>query len=143
MTRNGTLGHDCVSPNWAGELARYYSFTLARTTNVRIDMTSSAVDAWLGLREGAGTSGSLVLSDNDSGGGTNARIEDSLPAGTYTIEASTAVLGVAATGAFSLTITAVGGGAGPDLVVQSPAVSDATLTAGGISHVLGYRPQSG
>ena len=45
VTRNGTLGHDCVSPNWAGELARYYSFTLARTTDVRIDMTSSAVDA--------------------------------------------------------------------------------------------------
>ena len=107
VNRNGTLGHDCVSPNWTGELARYYSFTLAGTTDVRIDMTSSAVDAWLGLREGAGISGSLVLADDDSGSGTNARIEDSLPAGTYTIEASTAAVGVAATGAFSLTIVTV------------------------------------
>ena len=130
VTRNGTLGHDCVSPNWAGELARFYSFTLARAANIRIDMSSTAVDAWLGLREGAGTSGRLVLSDDNSGGGTNARIEDSLAAGTYTIEASTAVLGVAATGPFTLTLAVGAGGAGPDLAVESPGISDATLAAG-------------
>ena len=105
VTRNGTLGHDCVSPNWSGELARYYSFTLATDTVIQIDMTSSAVDAWLGLRQGAGTSGTLLLADDDSGGGTNARIAAELTAGTYTIEASTAVEGVASTGAFALTIT--------------------------------------
>ena len=112
VRRNGALGHDCVSPNWSGELARYYSFTLARPTNIQIDMTSSAVDAWLGLREGAGTSGTLLLADDDSGGGTNARIAAELTAGTYTIEASTAVAGVASTGAFALTITPSAGPTG-------------------------------
>ena len=125
VTRNGTLGHDCVAPNWTGELARYYSFTLAQTTDVRIDMTSSAVDAWLGLREGAGTSGSLVLADNDSGGGTNARIENSLPAGTYTIEVSTAVPGVAATGAFILTVVTVSATNRPPTAVGVPGAADA------------------
>ena len=112
VTRNGTLGHDCVSPNWTGELARFYSFMLERAGDVRIDMTSSAVDAWLALRQGADVSGAVLVSDNDGGAGTDARITTGLSAGTYTIEATTAVPGVAATGAFTLAVAVAGTGPG-------------------------------
>ena len=132
VTRNGTLGHDCVSPNWSGELARYYSFTLATDTVIQIDMTSSAVDAWLGLRQGAGTSGTLLLADDDSGGGTNARIttDGGIVAGTYTIEVSTAVAGVAATGPFALTLS-VGGGDDDDCTVENLGTVSGTVTRNG------------
>ena len=112
VTRNGTLGHDCVSPNWTGELARFYSFTLEQAGDVRIDMTSPAVDAWLELRQGADVSGASLASDDDGGAGTDARITAGLSAGTYTIEATTADAGVAATGAFTLTAAVVGTGPG-------------------------------
>ena len=42
-----------MSPNHSGELARYYSFRLDRTSNIRIDMGSSTIDSWLTLRRGA------------------------------------------------------------------------------------------
>ena len=105
VTRTGTLGHDCVSPNYSGELARYYSFTLGRAGEVQIDMTSSAFDAWLTLREGADISGPRLLQDDNGGGGTDARITADLPAGMYTIEATSSAAGVAVTGPFALTVS--------------------------------------
>ena len=110
VTVAGALDHDCVSPNWSGELARYYSFTLGTAASVEIDLVSSEFDAWLTLREGADVSGPALVHDDDGGQGSNARIETALSAGTYTIEATSLAPGE--TGAFTLTLTAAGGGGG-------------------------------
>ena len=110
VTVTGALDGDCVSPNWSGELARFYSFTLATAGSVEIDLVSSEFDAWLTLREGADVSGRALLHDDDGGQGTNARIETGLSAGTYTIEATSFAPGE--TGAFTLTVTAAGAGGG-------------------------------
>ncbi len=107
---SGTLDHDCVSPNWSGELARYYSFTLGSPASVEIDLVSSEFDAWLTLREGADVSGRGLVYDDNGGVGTNSRISTELSAGTYTIEATSFAAGE--TGAFTLTVTAAGGGGG-------------------------------
>ena len=109
VTRTGNLGDDCVSPNYSGRLARYYSFTLGQSGPVEIDLVSSAFDAFVALREGTDAAGRLVVTDDDGGQGTNSRIERDLSAGTYTIEATSYATGV--TGAFTLTVTGSGGGA--------------------------------
>ena len=104
VRRNGTLGRDCVSPNYSGELARYYSFTLlGRSADVRIDMESSNINSWLTLRRGANIRGSQVAADDNSGTGNNARISRRLAAGTYTIETTSNARG--ATGTFRMTLT--------------------------------------
>ena len=104
VTRSGSLGRDCVSPNRDGALARYYSFTLSERSGVQIDLSSSAFDAWLALREGQGVSGRLRASNDDGGTGTDSRITTDLPAGRYTIEASSFARATARTGAFTLTV---------------------------------------
>ena len=108
VTREGYWRSDCVSPNYVGEYARYYSFVLTRARDVRIDLESPSVDTWLDLRQGAGTSGTVVETDNDGGTGTNALIDTRLDAGTYTIEATT--LRTARSGPFTLTVRTSGDG---------------------------------
>ncbi len=125
VMRTGILGHDCVSPNYTGELARYYSFTLTAPAEVTIEMSSSALDAWLTLREGLGISGPQVAFDNNGGGGTDARITASLDAGTYTIEATSGAAGVAATGPFTLVLT-LGSGTGGGTFTDDPLVAGRT-----------------
>ena len=110
VTRTGTLADDCVSPNFSGELARFYSFTLETAAAVEIDLVSSEFDAWLALREGADVGGRALVQDDDGGQGTNSRIATDLSAGTYTIEATSFAPGE--TGAFTLTVTAAGAGGG-------------------------------
>ena len=61
--------------------------------------------------------------NDDGGDGLNSRISRSLPAGTYTIEATTYATG--ATGAFTLTLQANGGGTQP---TNSPATGAPTVT---------------
>ena len=128
-TRGGNLGNDCVSPNYSGRLARYYSFTLGQAGSVEIDLVSSVFDAFLALREGTDVEGRLVATDDDGGQATNSRISTALSAGTYTIEATSNATGV--TGAFSLTVrtTADGGGDATDRAVLE-ALYDATGGAG-------------
>ena len=112
VRRTGTLGMDCVSPNYSGVLARYYSFRLDRTSNIRIDMVSSTIDSWLTLRRGANIRGAQLAFDNDGGSiGLNARIDRSLEAGIYTIEATS--LRAGETGSFSLALTVVPTGLPP------------------------------
>ena len=105
VSRSGTLGSDCVSPNYSGELARYYSFQLISRADVTIDMTSSNIDSWLTLRRGANIRGTQVAANDNGGGGRNARITRRLQAGTYTIEASSAA--PRDTGTFRMTLTIV------------------------------------
>ena len=131
VTRSGSWTGSCLSVHYSGgEYARYYSFTLSESASVVIDLTSVAVDTWLALRNGSGTGSGLVEDDDDGGAGTDSRIVRTLTAGTYTIEATTWLGGV--TGPFALTLVVRQGGSGtaPDLVVQSPTVSEAPLTPG-------------
>ena len=105
VTRQGNLGMDCVSPNWNGELARYYSFVLAQAAEVEITITSSAIGAWVGLRQGENASGSL-LAQASAWAGDVASVTESLRPGAYTIEASSPEEGVARTGPFTVTVAA-------------------------------------
>ena len=132
VTVGGALDHDCVSPNFSGELARYYSFTLGTAGSVEIDLVSSEFDAWLTLREGADVSGRGLVSDNDGGRGTNARIGTALSAGTYTIEATSLAAGE--TGAFTLTLTVGrggGGGGGDGCTLEDLGTLTGTVTVSG------------
>ena len=128
VTRTGSWDGSCASLHYAnGRYARYYDFTLSSSASVTIDLSSS-VDTLLALRNGSGTGSGLIAEDDDGGPGANSRITRALAAGTYTIEATT--FSPRRTGSFTLTLVADAEGAGPDLVVQSPRVSDATLTWG-------------
>ncbi len=111
LTRSGSLGRDCESPNESGKLARYYSFRVSETSEVRIDLESSAFDPLLFLRQGSSLSGRQIERDDDGGSGRNARIERELSAGTYTIEATS--FRSDTTGAFTLRVARTGGGGTP------------------------------
>ena len=105
VTRTGSWTGDCASAHYSGgRYARYYSFTLSRSSAMRIDLMSS-VDTWLALRNGSGTGSGLVEENDDiSGNNRNSRIETTLAAGTYTIEATTYDPFV--TGSFTLSLRA-------------------------------------
>ena len=104
ITRTGSWSYSCNSTHRSGSYARFYSFTVSPSTQVTIDLTSS-VDTYLYLLQGSGTSGSVIESDDDDGGGTNSRIVRTLSSGTYTVEATTYYS--AQTGSFTLIITPV------------------------------------
>ena len=128
VVRVGNLGDDCVSPNFSGGLARFYSFTLATAAAVEIDLVSSEFDAWLALREGADVEGRALVQDDDGGQGTNSRIATDLAAGRYTIEATSFTPGD--TGAFTLTVTAAGAGGGRCALDDLGAVSGTVMRVG-------------
>ncbi len=89
--RSGSWTHsDCYSIRREGTHVDYYTFTLAETTPVRIDLESS-VDTYLYLIRGADprSSSSSLESDDDSGHGRNSRIQRTLDPGSYTIAATT------------------------------------------------------
>ena len=102
-TRNGAWASDCESSVSGRGYARYYSFSLAQGREVTIDLTSS-VDTYLYLRQENATSGAaLHENDNHQGSTSASQIQETLAAGTYTVEATTNSAG--ATGPFTLTIT--------------------------------------
>ncbi|MCY3786546.1 MAG: DVUA0089 family protein, partial [bacterium] len=68
--------------------ARYYNFSLDKQSEVTIDL-KSVVDPYLYLRRGGDRKGSALFADDDGGEGTNSRLHRTLPAGDYTIEATT------------------------------------------------------
>ena len=107
LTGNGTITNETwsaycpTSGNRSGSYARDYTFTLAASTAVTIDLTSS-VDTYLNLWSGTTKTGSPLHSDDNGGSGTNARISQTLAAGSYIFEATTAQAGT--TGSYSLTV---------------------------------------
>ena len=109
VTRMGAWAYDCMSDSVAGQAnnyARYYTFTLAEETRVAIYLTSGR-DTYLYLRQGAGRTGRVVQENNNVGRGSiNSRIEETLPMGTYTVEATTYYRS-AVTGAFTLDVRPV------------------------------------
>ena len=75
-----------------------------------ITLESSDVDTYLYLREGEARSGDFLY-DDDGGGITKSQIQETLVAGTYTIEATT--YGTKETGSFTLTVAGLGTTASP------------------------------
>ena len=104
-SRNGSWESGCNSEARSGSHARYYSFTLATESEATIELSSSAADPYLYLREESATSGTPLHENNDvADGNTDSRIVAILAAGSYTIEATT--FSVGATGSFTLSVSA-------------------------------------
>ena len=96
----GAWDDDCPSMRRLGRFSRFYSFSVNREMEVRVDLASSS-DTYLYLRSGTATDGAVLASNDNAGAGnTNARIVVTLSPGTYTVEATTADAGV--TGSFAL-----------------------------------------
>lgn len=114
---NGALQPgDCTNPI-DGSLYDAYRFTGTAGQQVTIDMTSSAFDPYLYLMRPGETTISpdpnVTVQDDDSGGGTSARISITLPSnGTYTILADSYSNGItpSGTGAYTLALTLTGAG---------------------------------
>ena len=109
----GAWTEGCDSDARSGHHARYYRMTVSDEASVTIDLESE-IDAYLFLRRGESRSGDSLndhASDDDAGEGRNARVEETLEAGTYTIEATTYAAGEI--GNFTLTVAGLGGPAPP------------------------------
>ena len=104
-TVSGTWAAGCESAVSGRGYARYYSFTLEQSSEVTITLerTSGDADTYLYLRAGEARSGAFLYENDDDGGTTRSRIEETLASGTYTVEATTNSAG--AIGSFTLTIT--------------------------------------
>ena len=106
QTVMGTWASDCASQGQANNYARYYTFTLSEETRVAIYLTSGR-DTYLYLRQGEGRTGRVEHQNNNVGRGSiNSRIEETLPMGTYTVEATT-YYRRAVTGTFTLDVRPV------------------------------------
>ena len=102
-TTSGSWSTSCISATNSQKSSRYYTFSLAQQATVTIDL-SSTVDSYLNLRSGYNAQkGTALHQDDNSGSGNNARISQTLDAGSYTVEATTAVN--SRTGAFSLSVS--------------------------------------
>ena len=99
-TVDGTLDTgDCVRAG--GAYQESWELVLATDTPSRIDLSSSAFDAYLIVKDAVGT---VIASNDDGGTGLNARIEQVFSAGTYEIVATS--FGAAQQGAYQLTVAA-------------------------------------
>ena len=123
---SGSWDSDCASESRDGSYAGYYTFTLGESAEVTITLESS-VDTYLYLREGAGRDGS-VLHENDDivSGNSNSEIQETLSAGTYTIEATTYDAG--ATGDFTLTVSGLPAAVEPSPTPEPTATPEPTVT---------------
>ena len=130
LTADGTVSGQwaagCESQERDGRHARYYTFNLAQQSSVTVTLESDDADTYLYLREGEARSGAFLHENDDHQGSLSvSQIQETLPAGTYTIEATT--YGAGETGNFTLTVAGLGG-------VTAPPPGDAcgqTLTADG------------
>ena len=86
QTTGGTLGPgDCQLND--GSYFELWTFTLTETRSIAIDLTTGVqFDAYLLLTD---ADGNLLLRDDDTGEGLDARIVTTLPAGTYRIYVNT------------------------------------------------------
>jgi hypothetical protein len=109
QTLSGTMSSSCASTHRSGKYAKLYTFSANANDSITVSLNSSAFDSYLYL---LGPSGSVVASDDDSGGGTNSLIRyTAATGGTYTIEATSYSSG--STGSFALGLSVTGGGGTP------------------------------
>lgn len=86
----GRWSSDCASTHRSvNHRARYYTFTLNSPATITANLTSTQQDAYLYLLQGNGKTGTLLSSNDDNSSSTNSQIVQALPAGTYTLEATT------------------------------------------------------
>lgn len=93
----------CDSTHRSGSYAKFFTFSLSDTTTINITLTSTT-DAYLYLLNDTGSGGTVMRQDDNSGGGTNAKIMITPIEGNYTIEATTAA--ASTTGAFNINLHA-------------------------------------
>ena len=101
----GTWAADCESQAREGRYARYYRFTLTESAEVSVLLESSNAETVLYLREGEGATSGDYIGFNEGESEYSYRravIEQTLAAGTYTIEATTFAAGE--TGDFTLIV---------------------------------------
>ncbi len=85
----GQWADTCPSHSESDNDSRYYTFQLEQSANVTIKLKST-INGYLYLRHGYNSrAGAALYEDDDGGAGTNAKIRETLAAGTYTIEATT------------------------------------------------------
>lgn len=97
ISHTGAWSDKCVSERRQGSYAKYYIFTLAQTSEITIELISDTyidVDTYLYLISGDAPTGEVLDENDDIYDGedlssTDSRIKRNLPAGTYTIEATT------------------------------------------------------
>ena len=77
-----------------------YEITLAAAATIQFDMTSSDLDAYIGLFDGRGV---FLAEDDNSGGGQNARLVRDLAAGKYRVWAN--AISATSTGAYAFVVT--------------------------------------
>ena len=104
LSRDGAWFEDCSSFNQPGSFARFYTFTLEGQTEVQIDLVSAS-DPYVFLIDGPRRTGTVIDENDDIVDfiNRNSRIIADLPAGDYTVEATTFSSGVI--GRFSLSIS--------------------------------------
>ena len=94
-TIDGTIAQtDCLLSR--GTYADLFTFTTSKSSGTRVHMSSDVVDAYVIVTSSSGAQ----WTDDDSGPGTGARLEATLPAGTYTVRATSKAAGGA--GAYRL-----------------------------------------
>ena len=106
-TLNGQWASGCDSETRSGSHARYYTFTLDASSEVTVTLESGAANTYLYLRQGDATSGRALYENDDHGGSTSvSQIQETLAAGSYTVEATTYSAGE--TGTFTLNLALTG-----------------------------------
>ena len=110
LTGDGTVTGEwaagCNSEAAERGYARYYTLALAQESAVAITLESQDADTYLYLREGEARSGDYLYRNDDDGATSRSSIQETLAAGTYTIEATT--YGEGETGSFTLTVAGLG-----------------------------------
>ena len=144
-TLNGQWASGCDSETRSGSHARYYTFTLDASSEVTVRLESSAANAHLYLRRGDATSGTALHENDDHGGSTRvSQIQETLAAGSYTVEATTYSAG--ATGAFTLTISGLSGATPTDPALLRYAADNAggpgAIYVGDINQLVGPAPDN-
>ena len=142
-TLNGQWASGCDSETRSGSHARYYTITLDASSEVTVRLESSVANAHLYLRRGDATSGTALHENDDHGGSTRvSQIQETLAAGSYTVEATTYSAG--ATGAFTLTISGLSGATPTDPALLRYAADNAggpgAIYVGDINQLVGPAP---
>jgi hypothetical protein len=92
---SGTWDTGCASVSRPGSNAQYYTISVPTSEVITISVASTT-DSYVVLHAGPAP-GSVLAFDDNAGPGTDALMASKLPAGTYTIEATTALTGKVAT----------------------------------------------
>ncbi len=132
LSLGASAAQACKSQGRAGSYARYFGFTLGQQIAVTIDL-SSRQDSYLLLRSGRNSrTAETVLYRDDSGGlgSSDSRIVATLPAGDYTIEATTDT-GPPATGLFTLGVQGVPSQSWTQSTTRISIEADGDVTEGG------------